>query len=633
MKLAPHRLWATVAIVFVASAALGRLAFSRFPALFDVDSYFHLAVARAYAERGFFQTLDWARFSVMHDGFGDKEFLFHVLLRPFATAGDATAGGFTALACLDALVAAVLAHAAITAIGPWGVTIPLLVFGGSMDFTSRMVRLRPEIVSLVLILLAITVASRRRWALLGVVACIFTLTYTPFHALLGLCVLFFARVWWVEGRAEWGLIVSPALGIALGLLVHPHFPSNLRIWWVQNVVFFLHKASFDVSAENAPRTTTDLLLLNLGWLAGLLVLWRSRAQTFAPTDTRRRDFTTIATVVFAGLYVVSARFVTYFVPLATLTVLRVMQAAGQTPGRFVRLAGRQVPFAVAFGTCLLWGVYAVPTVFRLMQAVTPTAFRPEARADWERFGRAMPRGAKVFASWQAAEAFVFWAPQALYVNLLDSVFMLAKDAERYAAYMDILQGHEPDIPLVATSRFDSDFFADDGQSPLPRARLAADPRVTRLHDGITSLYGFGEPRDATFLLDWKVLPENGPAPPALDRILDPSTPTYPRARNERERAREGYVDGRRVASPKDCMTFVRVEDVERPTRFQLEVAPYGSADIFVDDGLVATIPSPRLAVIGNGVIVPVAFAPGRHRLTVRTCPSGSHVGFYALVRP
>ena len=211
--------WVIAGAVLAVSATLARVAYTRFPALYDVDAYYHLAVARAYAERGFFQTLDWARFSVLHDTFGDKEFLFHAWLRPFASATDATAGGFTALAMLDGLVAATLAYQSMRSIGPWGVAIPFLVFGGSVDFTSRLVRLRPEILSLVLIMVAIELAARRRALLLGLVACVYTLTYTPFHVFLGLCVAFFALGWWTDGRREWRLVVYPAVGVVLGYLV------------------------------------------------------------------------------------------------------------------------------------------------------------------------------------------------------------------------------------------------------------------------------------------------------------------------------------------------------------------------------------------------------------------------------
>src|SRR5262249_31097388 len=209
-------------------------------------------------------TLEWARLSVLHEGFGDKEFLFHVLLAPFARLSDPTRGGFMALAGLSALVAALLAGAGVRAIRPWGVAVPLLVVGGATDFSLRMIRLRPELLSLLLILVAITLASTHRLKTLGVMAALYALGYTAFQTLLGLCVLFFVYELWVERRADWRLVGFPALAIALALLVHPHFPANLRIWFLQNVEFFLRPPPVDVGVEILPRTTRDTLLLNLG---------------------------------------------------------------------------------------------------------------------------------------------------------------------------------------------------------------------------------------------------------------------------------------------------------------------------------------------------------------------------------
>src|SRR2546423_1358908 len=78
--------------------------------------------------------------------------------------------------------------------------------------------------------LATPLASRRRPVLLGVLACLYALGYTAFQAFLGLCLLFFLCTLWVERRAEWRLVVYPAIGVALGLLLHPQFPANVRVW-------------------------------------------------------------------------------------------------------------------------------------------------------------------------------------------------------------------------------------------------------------------------------------------------------------------------------------------------------------------------------------------------------------------
>ena len=624
-------LWVSVGLVFAASALVLCLLYVRLPVLPDGDSYYHLAVARAYAERGLFHRLEWARLSIMYDGFGDKELLFHVLLVPFAVLSDPTTGGFIALALLGALVAAALAHGAVAAIGRWGIAIPLLVFGGSADFMLRMIRLRPETLSLLLILIAIPLASRRRTVWLGVVAWLYTLTYTAFEAFLGLCVLFFIYDVWVEQRADWRMILYPAIGVALGLLLHPHFPANVRVWVVQNLSFYLGNETVP-SPENAARTTRDTLVLNLGWWAGLLVLWRSRVPVAPPSEDRRlRDLTLLATAAFALLYVLVYRFITYLVPLATLALLRAMQAAGEAPGRYARLPWRgRVPFAPAFVLCLISAVPLSAYGLGRMQAVL-RSWRPDMRADWEAFARALPEGARVAAPWAATEAFVFWAPHAAYLDVLDPIFIAAKDAATYRLYLDLFEGRVADIPLVAATRFDSDYYADDGQYPFARARLAADPRAVPLHDGITYLYRFLEDHNQDFLLDWKVLPGGAPLPPPIELVADPGLPSYPRGAG-RERALEGYVDGRRLGEAAACVAFARLEEVDRPTTLALEVSPYGTAQVFVDDRLAAAILSPRAGVLGRGVIVTLALDPGRHRLTIHTCPAEGQLGFYALIR-
>src|SRR5207245_6757423 len=142
--------------------------------------------------------------------------------------------------------------------------------------------------------------------------------------------------------------------------------------------------------------------------------------------------------------------------------------------------------------------------------------------------RAMADGAKVAAPWAATEAFVFWAPRAAYLNVLAPVFMAARGAATYRPYLDLFEGREPDIPLVATSRFDSEFYADDGQYPFAKARLALDPRVAHLHDGITYVYRFLAGRNADFLLDWKVLPEPPPMPPPPRLAANPLSRSTPR---------------------------------------------------------------------------------------------------------
>jgi hypothetical protein len=40
-------------------------------------------------------------------------------------------------------------------------------------------------------------------------------------------------------------------GLASGLVLHPHFPHNLVVWWYQNVLFFVYRAA----STSARRST------------------------------------------------------------------------------------------------------------------------------------------------------------------------------------------------------------------------------------------------------------------------------------------------------------------------------------------------------------------------------------------
>src|SRR5439155_1466651 len=77
------------------------------------------------------------------------------------------------------------------------------------------------------------------------------------------------------------------------------------------------------------------------------------------------------------------------------------------------------------------------------------SWRPDMRADWEAFARALPEGARVAAPWAATEAFVFWAPHATYLDVLDPIFIAAKDAATYRLYLDLFEGRVADSVAFA----------------------------------------------------------------------------------------------------------------------------------------------------------------------------------------
>jgi len=453
-------LTAAVAIVtfFVTAHALLQL-----PSIPDTDSYYHLAVARLYGEQGFVDRLEWARFSAMHEGFGDKEPLFHALLIPFA---DATRGRL-AVAAINALLAGTIAFVAIGAMGPWGAAIAPLVFLTAPYFWSRTIRLRPEGLSVTLMILVIHFASQRRVWIAAALSAAFALTHTPWHALAGMAVL------WLIVTREWRTTVAIIGGIALGLIVHPHFPYSLRIWFLQNVESMRHGAVIGMSTENVRPPIALLLAHNAGWfvaaVAALLLArpWREKVS-------RETLFFAVPAVVFAAMQLLWERMSTYFFPLATLAI--VLWCGTQLTRR-------------RFAVVALIAI-AASAPFALLSARSLAGRLPmDVERDWAELGKQIPPGAKIAATWGATDAYVFWAPQGRYLNVLDPAMMLVHDPNAYWAHRTLFDGTAPDLAFVAKKQLDSDYIAFARWEASPRflERVKSDPRLERVYDGYNVL--------------------------------------------------------------------------------------------------------------------------------------------------
>jgi hypothetical protein len=589
--------------------------FAQLPTLPDTDSYYHLAIGRAYAAHGLIDGLPWARFSLMFDGFGDKELLFHLLLAPFG--GWGTAGGRWALAALNAATVTALAGLGRRLIGPAGWLVPLVVYAGSLDFLGRAIRLRPESLALLLFLAATYCAATRRYRLLGAVALAFTLSYTAFHALLGLCLLFAVATWLRERRLDWPAVLYPTLGAGLGLIAHPHFPHNLLVWKVQSIDFFTHKALLDVGQEIAAPSSDRLLWHNLAAVAALAALaWAARSRTGTDDAEARADAEReaahwlVAALVFGGLFLLMARFSTYALPFAALATLAVLRARGLEVGPICRLPlGLRLPTALALALALLPGLWAGASLLRGMSAARGAV---EREAEWAQLGQALPPGAKVAAEWGLAQIYLYFAPQASFLNVLDPVFMAVPYPKAYGAQRLLFAGQEPDTALTVARELDSEFLAFSAFHPTPllAARLDGDPRWVKRHHGYSLLYQLQGGRNGDFLLDWRMARGGDPAA---------GWAPYPRAEAPAERALEAFVDLRRVPDDfKNAGGCALLAHAPPGGLERLELAPAGPTSLSLGGREAITVAADLGAVLGRGAILSLEEAG--EPITVRACP-------------
>ncbi len=633
-----QRSWRGPVAVFLGSLVILAAIVLRAPVIYDTDSYYHLAVARLYAQLGVVDTLPWARLSLLHEGFGDKEVLFHWLLSPFA-GGNAGAissvGGRWAIALLGATIATVVAVLGRRALGPVGLLAPVVVFLGSPAFLIRIIRLRPELLALVLFLLAAWCVGRGRFRTLGGVAFIFALSYTAFHALLGLCFLWFVQQAWAHRRWRWGVLLYPILGVGLALLVHPHFPHNLVVWKVQSIDYFQLKGSVDVGNEIDAGRTDTLLLKNLGlWAALLLLALGVHRSAERRSNDPLADAFAVAALAFGCLYLLMARFVTYAVPFVLVAAMfEVRRRGGLAPRIHLPWRGVVPRFVAVIAVGLLC---VVPASGLLRGLLAPGPVSREA--GWARFGAAVPAGAKIAATWGNTGTYVFWAPHATYLNVLDPIFMVVPFPETHAAQRAIFDGTAPDVPRSLVEHLDADHLALSILQAEPRLleRLAADPRLEQRVGGLDQLYRLAPAPANAFILDWRVAPR-GSALPVPRATLVGTWPRYPRAEDPRVRAVEGFVDGDRVsldAAATQCQAMIHDLEVTENEQRRYELALYGSGGLWLDDRQLAFTRGAAGAVLGQGLEIPVTLEPGSHRLTILTCraAAGGPNGFYLVDR-
>lgn len=632
LKQESNFLWGSTILIFVIGLIFFYYFFSKIPLLHDGDSYYHLSVARLYSQKGFVNQLDWARYSVMNSGFGDKEFLFHLLLIPFVSWLPPELGGKIALALLNAITAAFIANLSIRAIGKWGIFVPVWVFGTSAAFFLRMSRLRPEILSLLILMCATWAASRQKYRWLILFSALYALSYTAFHVLIGLSIGWFIIIGWIYRRWQWRIPFYSAIGILIGLVVHPHFPSNLYIWSIQNIDFFILKNKIGVGNEIQPASIATVLSLNFGWLLGLAVFWRSREQSTLDSKPAGPEcHFLVNAVAFSLLYLLMQRFSIYCIPFVSFALFFWIKHKKSRIGQWTYLPWHgKIPFSIAFSLCLCCSILSAWYVY--VNLSNHSVFDTAHYRDWRALGRIIPRDAKVAAPWDAAEVYVWAAPQARYINLLDPVFMVVAHPKAYEVQRNIWDGSEPDVPLALKTYLDSDYIAFPYRKHLQLfRRLSADPRASLLYRGYTAVFKINPHKNKKFIFDWKRLSDNANWPAAV-KDLKIDAVNNPKFEDPADQAYKGYIDGGINDSSNRCLNWAHIENVEKPARVVYEISSYGGFRFWLNAKPILSNFSAAQAVLGQGVRLDLELMPGQHIFSVRTCPGGGENGFYMLER-
>jgi hypothetical protein len=444
-----------IGILLAAAAVIGYFTLLRAlaPNPWDYDEYFHIGVAREL-HNGMPESFRWTPFSIAAEHFADKELLFHVLLMPF-----------TGLSIERATLAgAVIGQLIVVGAFAWvlwrlrvayaPVYLLALTAMGAV-FVSRMAMCRPHHgeIGFTVLFLGLLFLEAPPLALAAVAA-----VFGLFHAS-GWLPIAFAVLWLLVSRFDpaapprrrWIDVAATALGWVAGQCLHPAFPHNFRLLWIQNVTV-LSKATAggqalksQIGSELQPmasRLIFDQWPVLLA-AAVLLVLVATRP------GWRRPQVLLVAGLAMLALITGLFLWLRFFELAAPLTLLAIAAGSRLPEGT----ARRETPIITLTAIVAVIAIGALFTYNQIRHHYHHGEFAiSRGMAEW--LAANGKPGERVFtANWADSAPLFYYAPQLQSLVALDPTFFLIADPEKFRSYADIVQGREIDSVRAIKEQF------------------------------------------------------------------------------------------------------------------------------------------------------------------------------------
>lgn len=299
------------------------------------DSYFHLAMGRHVLAHGSPTTFPWLWWTTLHEHFVHQHFLFHLCLGLLDHAvqflGSLLSLPFSAIEFVGAKLWASLMVGGVTtfllvhiqkdapknaSLTPWIALLLLLPY----DFWVRMLQVRAQSLSLLLMIAALWFYERRHWKLLVLLSFFFPWTYAGFLFLPAIILLYetvkASSTHTMKQWRSWTGSILVISGSLVGLLLHPSSPEIFTFLWMQTVMSGLGVTLLE-PVEWFPYSPLVFFALHLVllpiFILGVCRLWQQRH------GLSYRPFAYVLLALFFLLLTIkSQRFIEYWPAFAVL---------------------------------------------------------------------------------------------------------------------------------------------------------------------------------------------------------------------------------------------------------------------------------------------------------------------------
>ncbi len=467
----------------------------------DPDSFYHLKMAELIAARGPIRDFIWLPFTTLASSYADHHFLYHVLLIPFIKIFGSFSGMKIATAAFAALAIAGLSWSMRSLRIRFSMLFAILT-GIMAPFIFRIGLGKASALGVLLLVVGLTLALRRRAWPLALVAFIYVWTHGGWPALLVLGTLAIIVISWKGGpRATCHALRAPLaalwLGTLAGLVINPFFPANLKFYWEQIVQIAVvnYSDKIGVGAEWYPYAPGQLAsgLALLCFLAAVVVVVIPLVLLKEKDRERIKisSMLTAAAVLFLFLTLRSKRHVEYFVPLAVfalaswLTELRVAS--------FWLRAKRQIVTLILGSCCLIAisGTFAYHDLVKTRQDLSG-GYDLDLYKKAAQYLKAntLPGEIVVHADWDDFPPLFYWDDQNRYIMGLDPTFLYRQDPGLYRRYVDLTLGRSADPAGVMNELGSRWVFADRVHADLDKT-LKGSGRFERVYiDSEAEIYLF-----------------------------------------------------------------------------------------------------------------------------------------------
>ncbi|MEO5927713.1 MAG: hypothetical protein ABIO72_03250 [Patescibacteria group bacterium] len=452
--------------VFLLSLAVcaAFISWSAFP---DPDSFYHAKASLLVWQHGPIHSFPWLDLTTLGTNYMDQHFLFHVFEAPFV--------GLLGLHLGARIVAILLAAICLTTIflllrwlkiryaGAW-----MLLLMVSSPFMVRLLLAKASPIAITLFVLGLAAAWKRKPFLVALIGFLFALTHGGWVYLIGSIFLMGvgdALYRWVM-EEQWKLSyiassVAVCVGVAFGLLIHPNFPQDISLLWIQIVKIGLQ------TPFNHVILGSEWLPVAPGWMLSGLALWLiALGGGIAAMFMARRDpFDREAargTIVFAfpvaallALTFKSRRSVEYLVPAIALWVPWIWNMVDLKKLRdvFKETLPKALYVRTPYILALVIGALAVKNIQNAYLTLHDDVYPDAVYADaFSAISSRANIGDRVFHSdWD--EFPMLWSldDRLKYVVGLDPTFLYEASSTLSDAYRDVTWGQTTTTPAMVWS--------------------------------------------------------------------------------------------------------------------------------------------------------------------------------------